>query len=64
MREDLENKVQNTIQDFSRLYEEADLARKIIVGKLQKLEITEEQLDCGFITIDQLSRLNPAANIK
>lgn len=60
MREDLENRVQNTIQDFSRLYEEADLARKIIVGKLRKLEITEEQLDCGFMTIDQLSRLNPS----
>lgn len=59
MREDLENKVQNTIQDFSRLYEEADLARKIIIGKLRKLQITEEQLDYGFLTIEELAKFNP-----
>lgn len=59
MREDLENRVQGTIQDFSRLYEEADLARKIIVGKLRRLEITEEQLECGFVVIEQLKGLSP-----
>lgn len=39
MRINLEKSISNTIQNFTRLYEEADLARKIVVGQLKEVEL-------------------------
>lgn len=38
MRSNLEKNISNTIQNFTRLYEEADIARKIVVGQLKEIE--------------------------
>ncbi len=38
MRTNLERNISNTIQNFARLYEEADLARKIVVNQLKEIE--------------------------
>jgi|JI6StandDraft_1071083.scaffolds.fasta_scaffold13447_4 hypothetical protein len=35
MRTNLEKNISNTIQNFARLYEEADIARKIVVSQLK-----------------------------
>lgn len=53
MRVDMENKVHETIQDFSRLYEEADNARKIMAAKLKEIQLSEEELELEFISINK-----------
>ena len=47
MRVNLEENVSKTIQNFARLYDEADTARKIIVSKLKSIEAAEEHLQSG-----------------
>lgn len=44
MRINLEKSISNTIQNFTRLYEEADLARKIVVGQLKEVEMEKQRL--------------------
>lgn len=38
MRSNLEKNISNTIQNFSRLYDEADVARKIVIIQLKEIE--------------------------